>query len=124
MQSFDEGPARHALTRSRHPLHREDVLGTLTAVRAQTARSRATGAPEPGTLRSSRVILRGTAFEAPLAFGTSPSAAELRCLALCVLATRHGGLARNRGRGHLRCLLDVDRGRTLSWAGLDEEGAA
>ncbi len=112
--------ARHAVGRSRSPLHPQQILASLTDVRTQTARSRSTGAPEPGTLRSSRVILRGAVFEAPLAFEPAPGAEELRCLALSVLATRHGGLARNRGRGLLRCLLDDDRPRTLAWAGLGD----
>lgn len=117
--------ARHAVHRDRYPLHREDVLRTLTDIRAQTSRSRETGgAPETGTLRSSRVALRGTRFEAPLTFLRAPNAEELRCLALCVLATRHGGLSRNRGRGLLRCLLDGDRAGTLALAGLDDPEAA
>ena len=115
--------AHYARHRERFPLHREDVLRTLTDVRAQTARARETGgAPEAGTLRSSRVVLRGTCFEAALTFLRDPDEAELRCLALCVLATRHGGLSRNRGRGLLRCLLDGDRARTLTLGGIEAGG--
>jgi hypothetical protein len=115
---------RHAVGREHHPLHPEDVLGTLTDVRAQTSRRRETGgAPEQGTLRASRVVLRGTRFHAPLTFLREPTPEELRCLALCALATRHGGLARNRGRGVLRCLLDGDRAGTLARAGIDPDCA-
>jgi len=114
--------ARYAVGRDRFPLHPEDVLRTLTDVRSQTARSRETGgAPEEGTLRASRVVLRGTRFHAPLTFLREPDADELRCLALSALATRHGGLARNRGRGLLRCLLDGDRDRTLALAGIEAD---
>ena len=116
--------ARYAVGREKYPLHPEDVLRTLTDVRAQTARARETGgAPETGTLRASRVILRGTTFHAPLTFLREPGSDELRCLALCTLATRHGGLARNRGRGLLHCLLDGDRSATLALAGLDPAGS-
>lgn len=113
--------ARHAVHRSRVPLHPQEILATLTDVRTQTARSRTTGAPEHGTLRSSRVILRETTFHAPLAFQPQPGTEELRCLAFCALGTRHGGLGRNRGRGLLRCLLDGDRPGTLRRADLLEE---
>jgi hypothetical protein len=113
--------ARYAVGRSRSPLHPQEILGSLTDIRTQTARSRSTGAPAEGTLRSTRVILRGTAFDAPLSFHPTAGNDELRCLALCALATRHGGLARNRGRGLLHCLLDGDRPRTLEWAGLSPE---
>lgn len=114
--------ARYAVGREHFPLHPEDVLRTLTDVRAQTARRRSTGgAPEPGTLRATRVVLRGTRFYAPLTFQPEPDHDALRCLALCVLGTRHGGLARNRGRGLLRCLLDGDRSATLALAKLSAE---
>jgi hypothetical protein len=113
--------ARYAVSRSQSPLHLQEILGSLTDIRTQTARSRSTGAPEDGTLRSSRVILRGTTFHAPLTFDPAPGSEELRCLALCVLATRHGGLGRNRGRGLLRCLLDGERAQTIEWAGLSSE---
>ncbi len=84
------------------------ILAGFTSIRYQTAEDRKTGAPAEGTLRSSRVVVRGFAFAAPLVWlnGYRPSPGDLQVLALCALATRHGGLLRNRGRGHLRMTLD------------------
>jgi hypothetical protein len=55
-------------------------------------------------------VLRGLHFDAPLEWldGHVPGREELRVLALCALATRHGGLMRNRGRGHILLTLDGD----------------
>ncbi len=96
---------RYAIGRERHPLRPEQVLTTLTDIRRQTAVSRATGAPEQTTLRSSRVALRGVCFTSPLHWLAVPGNDDVRCLALCVLAVRHGGWQRNRGRGFLRVTL-------------------
>lgn len=133
-QSFDEScklrvgdglvskPIREAVQaasmRDSHPLSSNSVLEGFTAVRFQTAEDRATGAPETATLRSSRVVLRSFAFEAPLTWlhGHKPSVADTRVLALCALATRHGGLARNRGRGHMRMSIDGVLARTKQYA--------
>lgn len=97
---------RYAVRRERHALRPEQVLTTLTDVRRQTAVSRATGAPEETTLRSSRVVLRGVCFTAPLHWLAEPGHDEVHCLALCALALRHGGWQRNRGRGFLRVTFD------------------
>ncbi len=99
---------RYAVGRDRYPLRPEQVLATLTDIRRQTAVSRRTGAPEETTLRSSRVVLRGVSFTSPLHWLAEPDDAKVRCLALCALATRHGGWQRNRGRGFLRVTLDGD----------------
>jgi len=48
----------------RGELTREQVLHSLTAIRWQTAVDTETGAPQQETLRSIRVILRKTPFEA------------------------------------------------------------
>jgi hypothetical protein len=109
---------RYAVGRERHPLRPELVLTTLTDIRRQTAVSRATGAPEETTLRSSRVVLRGTRLTAPLHWLAEPGTDEVRCLALCVLASRHGGWQRNRGRGFLRMTLDGDLPTTRQAAGV------
>lgn len=113
---------RAAVERDASPLSAEAVLAAFTAIRYQTAEDRDTGAPEMTTLRSSRVVLRGFVFEAPLTWlhGYRPLPDDLRVLALCALATRHGGLLRNRGRGHLRMTLDGDVATTRRLA----EGAA
>ncbi len=104
--------------RQGYPLAPTTVLEGFTSIRYQTAENRETGAPEAATLRSSRVVLRGFVFEARLTWldGYQPTAADVRLLALCALATRHGGLLRNRGRGHIRITLDGDIGATRKYA--------
>ncbi|MCB1057343.1 MAG: RAMP superfamily protein [Acidobacteria bacterium] len=92
---------RKAVERPNHPIAALEILEGFTDIRHQTAEARLTGAPAQGTLRASRVVLRGTCFHAPLSF-EQPTADDLRCLALAALGVRHGGSARNRGRGHLR----------------------
>ena len=105
-----------ATEREHHPLASSTILSALTEVRSQTSEERKTGAPAQTTLRSSRVALRGLRFEAPLTWLEPPARADLQCLALAALATRHGGLARNRGRGYLRLTVDGDLERTRALA--------
>ncbi len=115
-------PIRHtvraAVERDEQPLAPDTILAAFTAVRYQTAEDRKTGAPASTTLRSSRVVLRGFVFHSCLTWldGFRPDSADLRVLALCALATRHGGLLRNRGRGHLRLTLDGDPENTERYA--------
>lgn len=110
---------RAAVERDHARLSPDAILAAFTAIRYQTAEDRETGAPESTTLRSSRVVLREFVFEAPLTWlnGYQPGADDLRVLALCALATRHGGLLRNRGRGHLRVTLDGNLDTTRAFAG-------
>jgi hypothetical protein len=82
-------------------LQRMANLDALTAVRRQTAMDAATGAPKRNTLRSMRVILRETPFEAALTFDAPPSDYARWLLAACVKAFRRAGTGRNRGRGRL-----------------------
>jgi len=109
---------RQAVERPDHPLTPTMILDGFTSIRYQTAESRETGAPERTTLRASRVVLRGCYFEASLAWlhGYQPVQADLQVLSLCALATRHGGLLRNRGRGHILLTLDGDLPRTRQYA--------
>lgn len=102
------------------------ILAACTDIRYQTAEDRLTGAPAAATLRSSRVVLRTFAFEAPLTWraGDGPEDDDLRVLAMASLATRHGGLMRNRGRGHLCITLDGDIKGTRRLAGIATKGAA
>lgn len=105
---------RGAVERGEHPISPSIVLEAFTTVRVQTAEDRATGAPDSTTLRSSRVVLRDFVFESKLSWldGYRPTADDLKLLALCALSCRHGGLLRNRGRGHLRMTLDGDLEQT------------
>lgn len=86
-------------------LIREQVLGSLTSIRHQTAIDISTGAPKKETLRSIRVILRDTPFESRLLFSKPPSDRDLALLAACIKAFRRAGTGRNRGKGEISALL-------------------
>lgn len=86
-----------------------EVLASLTAIRRQTAIDEATGAPDDNSLRTERIILRETPFEAELRFTGKPAEKDLALLAACVKAFRRAGTGRNRGRGELTArLCDAD----------------
>ena len=78
-----------------------NMLESLTALRRQTAMDAVTGAPKTNTLRTMRVILRETPFEAELTFPRPADEREWGLLAACVRAFRRAGTGRNRGRGRL-----------------------
>ncbi len=89
-------------------IHPTAVLDSLTDIRRQTAVAK-NGAPEEGSLRSMRVILRQTKFVANLHFTPSgqpdEDEAALALLAASVMALRRAGTGRNRGRGRLQACL-------------------
>lgn len=89
----------------RKELTPHEVLESLTAIRRQTSVNVKTGAPEEGSLRSTRVILRETPFIALLDFDETPGEEAKALLAACLLSLRRAGLGRNRGRGRLSALL-------------------
>ena len=101
-----------AVLRAHHPVPPETILASLTEIRYQTAEERTTGAPARTTLRASRVAIRGLELTAPLSWLSAPRPDDLQCLALAALGTRQGGLARNRGRGHVRVTIGGDLART------------
>jgi len=105
-----------AVERSHHPIAPSAILEAFTEIRQQTSEDRITGSPARKTLRSVRVALRGLKLVAPISWLRAPTPSELQCLALALLATRHGGLGRNRGRGHLRMTLDGDLKKTRELA--------
>ncbi|RMD59535.1 hypothetical protein D6833_11300 [Candidatus Parcubacteria bacterium] len=91
-----------------------DVLESLTAIRRQTAVNDETGAPEEGSLRSMRVVLRDTPFIAELAFDKAPDKTAKALLAACVLSLRRAGTGRNRGRGRLAARLYDEQGNDIT----------
>jgi hypothetical protein len=109
---------RRAVERRERSLPPAAILAGFTSIRYQTAEDRTTGAPETTTLRSSRVVLRKFLFESGLEWldGYEPQDDDRRVLALCALATRHGGLLRNRGRGHMRITIDGNPLQTRRYA--------
>lgn len=91
-----------------HPLAAADILRALSDIRWQTSEDRKTGGPATGTLRTSRVVIRGLKLEAQLGWLAQPGSEELRVLALAALGTRHAGIGRNRGRGHVSLAVNGD----------------
>jgi len=94
--------------RSEQRISPMNVLEALTDIRKQTSEERSTGAPAETTLRSVRVVIRDLKLQSTLCWLNEPTDADLRCLSLALLATRHAGLGRNRGRGNIRLTLNVD----------------
>jgi hypothetical protein len=95
----------------RKHIKREEVLESLTALRRQTAVDES-GVPKPHSLRTMRVILRKTPFEAVLYFTEEPTEDDLALLAASVKAFRRAGTGLTRGRGRLTAeLLDTSRQR-------------
>ena len=86
-------------------LSREEVLNAFTAIRHQTAIDEESGATKERSLRSIRVILRKTPFEAELSFTHTLSDMDLSLLAACIKSFRRAGTGRNRGKGELTARL-------------------
>ena len=99
--------------REKKPVSPSMVLQALTDIRYQTAEERCSGAPAKTTLRAVRVLMRTLILDSPLCWLDNPSKDDCRCLALMLLATRHAGLGRNRGRGHIRLTFDGDAAATV-----------
>ncbi len=95
-------------------LTREQILHSLTAIRQQTAIDANSGAPKKETLRTMRVILRETPFEATLTFLSNPTEDDLALLAACIKAWRRAGTSRNRGLGELVAQLHDAQGRDVT----------
>jgi CRISPR/Cas system CSM-associated protein Csm3 (group 7 of RAMP superfamily) len=97
----------------RKKLKREDVLESVTALRRQTAIDES-GVAKKHSLRTLRVILRNTPFEAELNFAGEPLEEDLALLAACVKAFRRAGTGRNRGRGLLTAVLKDSSGKSIT----------
>jgi hypothetical protein len=110
LEQFDE------TSRSREwGLKRTALLDSLTALRRQTAIDEEDGAPKDETLRTMRVVLRQTPFEARLDLDESDNEIIRNAralLAATVTLFRRAGTGRNRGRGKLRARLWSGDGQT------------
>jgi|CXWK01.1.fsa_nt_gi hypothetical protein len=100
------------------------VLESLTAIRRQTAiesDEKHYGVPAEGSLRSMRVILRQTPFEARLLseVGLEKTPFDLALLAAAMMAFRRAGTGRNRGRGKLFADLLDAQGQSLLASGYE-----
>lgn len=104
---------------TRPTLTRQAVLASLTTLRRQTAVDDATGVAKDSSLRTMRVIIRETPFEAKLQFvegdgdEVTPKQSEaLMLLAACIKGLRRVGTARNRGLGRIKQVHLCDESRT------------
>lgn len=88
------------VVREQNPVKREEILETLTVLRRQTAIDES-GVAKEGSLRTLRMILRETPFEATLHFTEEPTDDDLALLAACIKAFRRAGTGLTRGRGRL-----------------------
>lgn len=95
-------------------LRPSDVLESLTTIRRQTAMDEVRAAPEEGSLRSMRVVLRQISFRAWLDFTPDPTEDDLALLAACALSVRRGGIGRNRGRGRLHLQVLDEQGSDIT----------
>lgn len=102
-----------ATHRRDQPLRTSTVLSGVTVTRSQSAIDAVTGVRIEGSDRSVTALASGTTLAAPLLWLATPSADELRVLALCSLGARHGGHLRSRGLGHVRLLLAKDESEAV-----------
>ena len=99
--------ALHATIQSSKDWAPHEITASLTTIRRQTALEIG-GAPDSGTLRSMRVILRNTLFESRLTIMGKMSTEDEALLAACVKGLRRAGTVRNRGRGRVAAWLEDD----------------
>ncbi len=95
----------HEFNKNNPSLTSDDILYSLTGIRHQTAVNPG-GAPDHASLRTMRVLLKGTVLESDLTFQKEPSSDALGLLVAAVMDLRRAGTARNRGRGWLHAELD------------------
>ena len=95
---------------NKYQLTLTDILNSLTTNRRQTAINSESGSSDKGSLRSARVLIRDrpntqARFTANLFFDQELTKDMKSLLVVGVLALRHLGSGRNRGRGHVQCSL-------------------
>ncbi|MBE9256842.1 RAMP superfamily CRISPR-associated protein [Dolichospermum sp. LEGE 00246] len=95
---------------NKYQLTLTDILNSLTTIRRQTAINSESGSSDKGSLRSARVLIRDrpntqARFTANLFFDQELTKDMKSLLVVGVLALRHLGSGRNRGRGHVQCSL-------------------
>lgn len=78
------------------------VIEAFTIKRIMTAQNRETGVPMTDTLRCIRVIPAGSVFYAPLDGWHNLSKHQVELFERLASLTRHAGLHRNRGLGHIQ----------------------
>lgn len=96
-----------------------DIFHSLTTIRRQTAINPNNGTADSGSLRSARVVMRDLPntlprFTAHLFFDEEPTSDMKALLGVGVVALRHIGSGRNRGRGHVQCSLCDANGQDIT----------
>ncbi len=92
-------------------LRADEVLGMFTTIRRQTSID-TNGAPETGSLRSMRALLRGTPLLAKIESEDELNERERGLLAACALGVRRAGVSRNRGRGKIALRIHLSAPQT------------
>ncbi len=107
--SFHDGQLaedlRAAVEENRNRWGHEEVLAALTTVRHQTKVNGDTGAPEPHSLRSTRLLRTGLRLRAPVRTHGPLTSGEKALLAAATAALRRAGLHRNHGWGEIELRL-------------------
>lgn len=93
---------RWATQRRSNPISKESIRRAFFAARTLTAIDHATGAPETDTLRRVRVIPANTRLYTPLSLTDELTEKQQALLKLLLQLTRHAGINRNRGMGHIK----------------------
>jgi len=98
-------------------MRRREVLRALTTIRHSTAIDSSTGAAEPESLRSERLLRKEVVFEAILTFREKPTPIEFAFLAGVILSLHTGGSKISRGCGKLlgRILNEKNQDQTQSY---------
>ncbi len=89
-------------------IHPQNVLGLYTYMRVQTSMNYETGAAEKTTLRTMRVVKKGTVFQARISAGSILSGEDIRNLENAIQLVKHMGVHRTRGLGLVKITIDKE----------------
>lgn len=86
----------------------EELIDSMTDIRYATKINRETGTSEDHSLRSMRVLNKGSVFYADIYTEEKLNDNELGLLVCGVQGLRHLGTLRSRGKGEVKCDLEVE----------------
>lgn len=92
----------------RKKISKEELIDSLTDVRYATKINYETGTSQDKSLRSMRVLNKGTVFYSHIYSEEALSENELGLLLCGVKGVKHLGTLRSRGKGEVRCTLEKD----------------
>lgn len=87
-------------------IHPQNVLGLYTYIRVQTSMDYETGAAERTSLRTMRVVKKGTRFQAQLFAGNILSERDIQNLEIAAQMVKHMGVHRTRGLGLVKITIN------------------